>query len=212
MAYTPTVWVNGVAPAIDATNLNHMETQYAQALADIPEDQAAGTPSERTLGTGAVQAAAGDHTHTLLEVSQAFDDEGAADQTGDFFSRSTNITSTYGATGRRRSTFTPASAKAAVVCAGTIHRTNARNGASSATFSDRIVVGGSQRKEITEAVADGDGTGAGSNHSVGSTAFTEIDGASASTNYDWEHKESANDGNITIQDFGNALIVTEVSI
>lgn len=152
------------------------------------------------------------HGHTLQEVAQSKDDEGVADQTGDFGSRQTQITSTYGAIGRRRVTLTPASAKAAVVCAGTIHRRNGRNGAGTITFSDRIVVGGSQRKEITRAVSDGDGTAGGSNHSVGSTAYTEIDGAASSTNYDWEHKESANDSDATIQDFGNALIVTEVSV
>ncbi len=79
MAYVPTVWVNGVAPAIDDTNLNHMETQYTQALADIPEDQAAGTPSERTLGGGAVQAAAGDHSHVLAEDQAAITDTEAHD-------------------------------------------------------------------------------------------------------------------------------------
>lgn len=212
MPYTPTIWVNAGVPAIDATNLNHMETQYTQALADIPEDAAAGTPSKRTLGTGALQSAAGNHDHTLQEIAQSFADEGAADQTGAFASRQTQITNAYGAAGRRRVTLTPASAKAAVVIAGTIHRTNGRSGASSITFSDRIVVGGSQRKEITESVADGDGTAGGSNHSVGSTAWTEIDGAASSTNYDWEHKESANDSSAVIQDFGNALIVTEVSV
>lgn len=36
MPYTPTVWVNGGAPALSKANLDHLETQYDQAVADIP--------------------------------------------------------------------------------------------------------------------------------------------------------------------------------
>ncbi len=65
MAYTPTVWVGSAAPGISAALLNHMETQYQTALDDIPEDPAAGVAGERTLGSGALQAAPGDHGHGL---------------------------------------------------------------------------------------------------------------------------------------------------
>ena len=34
MPYTPTTWNAGVAPGISAANLNNIETQYAQAVAD----------------------------------------------------------------------------------------------------------------------------------------------------------------------------------
>ncbi len=34
MPYSPTTWVNGVAPALEAANLNNLETQHAQAIAD----------------------------------------------------------------------------------------------------------------------------------------------------------------------------------
>lgn len=34
MAYTKTVWVSGLAPGIDAAELNNLETQYESALAD----------------------------------------------------------------------------------------------------------------------------------------------------------------------------------
>jgi len=61
---------NGAPPVLDAANLDTMETQYTEAVAQaailiaaIPEDGAAGVASERTLGVGAVQAAAGDHVH-----------------------------------------------------------------------------------------------------------------------------------------------------
>ncbi|MBA7465012.1 hypothetical protein ES707_00173 [subsurface metagenome] len=42
-------------------------------IAAIPSDDVAATPSLRTLGSGAQQAAAGDHTHTLT-LTQAFYD------------------------------------------------------------------------------------------------------------------------------------------
>ena len=35
MPYTPTVWVNGIAPALSAANLNKLETQYDEAVGDI---------------------------------------------------------------------------------------------------------------------------------------------------------------------------------
>ncbi len=34
MPYSPTTWVNGVPPALEAANLNNLETQHAQAIAD----------------------------------------------------------------------------------------------------------------------------------------------------------------------------------
>ena len=34
MPYTPTTWVEGAAPGISAINLNNLETQYDQAVAD----------------------------------------------------------------------------------------------------------------------------------------------------------------------------------
>ena len=34
MPYTPTAWVEGVAPGISAARLNNLETQYAEAMAD----------------------------------------------------------------------------------------------------------------------------------------------------------------------------------
>ncbi len=71
MAYSKVgPWSNGGAPALSEANLDTMETQYEEAvteaavlIAAIPEDGAAGVASERTLGSGAVQAAAGDHGH-----------------------------------------------------------------------------------------------------------------------------------------------------
>ncbi len=70
MAYTKTDWSSGEAPAIDETNLDHLEEQYTDAVAEtatliaaIPEDAAAGVASQRTLGAGAQQAAAGNHSH-----------------------------------------------------------------------------------------------------------------------------------------------------
>ncbi len=70
MAYTKTDWVSGGAPALNATNLDHLEEQYDDAVAEtatlitaIPEDAAAGIASQRTLGAGAQQAAAGNHSH-----------------------------------------------------------------------------------------------------------------------------------------------------
>ena len=35
MPYTKTTWVNGVAPALSAANLNNLETQYDQSVADM---------------------------------------------------------------------------------------------------------------------------------------------------------------------------------
>ena len=34
MAYSKTTWVNGTTPAINATNLNNLETQYDEAMTD----------------------------------------------------------------------------------------------------------------------------------------------------------------------------------
>ena len=34
MPYAVTVWVNGAPPALSKVNLDHLETQYAQAIAD----------------------------------------------------------------------------------------------------------------------------------------------------------------------------------
>ena len=35
MPYTKTTWVNGIAPALSAANLNNLEIQYEQAVADV---------------------------------------------------------------------------------------------------------------------------------------------------------------------------------
>ncbi len=46
MTYTPTPWVNGTTPAINATNLNKMETGIKEAHDDLPKDLIAGvTPT-----------------------------------------------------------------------------------------------------------------------------------------------------------------------
>ena len=34
MPYTPTAWIEGLPPGISAANLNNLETQYDQAIAD----------------------------------------------------------------------------------------------------------------------------------------------------------------------------------
>lgn len=63
-------WVNDSAPGISATRLAHMETQYEEAAADLAthiDTDTAPTAIHHTLGTGANQAAAGNHNHALDE-------------------------------------------------------------------------------------------------------------------------------------------------
>lgn len=48
------------------------ETELSDAIAAIPSDDVVATPSLRTLGTEAQQAAAGDHTHTLTVTQVLF--------------------------------------------------------------------------------------------------------------------------------------------
>jgi len=47
------------------------ETEADSKIAAIPSDPIAATPGLRTLGAGAQQAAAGNHTHTLVEDTSA---------------------------------------------------------------------------------------------------------------------------------------------
>ncbi len=63
MAYTPTTWVNNVPPTLFHVFLNNAETQYQKVLDDAPVDDITANPSLRTLGTGAQQASAGNHSH-----------------------------------------------------------------------------------------------------------------------------------------------------
>ena len=63
MAYTPTIWVNNVPPTLWKGALNNAETQYQKVLDDAPVDDIAANASLRTLGAGAQQAAAGNHSH-----------------------------------------------------------------------------------------------------------------------------------------------------
>ncbi len=63
MAYTATVWVDTTTPAIAHNNRNHAETQHQKVLDDAPVDQAAGTPSLRTLGDTSIKAKPGNHDH-----------------------------------------------------------------------------------------------------------------------------------------------------
>ncbi len=63
MAYTATVWVNNVPPTLNKEALNNAETQYQKVLDDAPVDDVPANASLRTLGTGAQQAAAGNHSH-----------------------------------------------------------------------------------------------------------------------------------------------------
>ena len=63
MAYTPTAWVNDSVPTVDTEALKNAETQYQKVLDDAPKDDIAAVPSLRTLGPGAQQAAAGNHSH-----------------------------------------------------------------------------------------------------------------------------------------------------
>jgi len=70
MAHAATAWVSGSAPDIDENTMDNLELQYDEAVAEvavliaaIPEDAAVDVASQRTLGAGALQAAAGNHTH-----------------------------------------------------------------------------------------------------------------------------------------------------
>ena len=63
MAYTPTTWVDDVPPTLNVEALNNAETQYQKVLDDAPVDDIPANASLRTLGTGAQQAAAGNHPH-----------------------------------------------------------------------------------------------------------------------------------------------------
>jgi len=50
MPYTKTVWVNGGAPPISAANLNNLETQYDEAVAQIPIfTELTGTYTEKSI-------------------------------------------------------------------------------------------------------------------------------------------------------------------
>jgi len=79
-------FTNGAAPVLSKATLDQMETQYTEAVAQaavliaaIPEDGAAGVASERTLGVGAVQAAAGDHGHGTQYDDQDSDESTVVD-------------------------------------------------------------------------------------------------------------------------------------
>lgn len=68
MGYTKNVpaWVSGATPGITATRLKHLETQYEEAATDLTthtDTDTAPTAIHHTLGAGANQAAAGNHTH-----------------------------------------------------------------------------------------------------------------------------------------------------
>ena len=63
MAYTPTTWVDNVPPTLNVDALNNAETQYQKVLDDAPVDDIPAVPSLRTLGGGAQQSAAGNHSH-----------------------------------------------------------------------------------------------------------------------------------------------------
>ena len=215
MAYTPTVWVNGGAPAIDDTNLNHMETQYTQALADIPEDQAAGTPSERTLGTGALQAAAGDHIHTLQQISEAADHGQDVESQDDIGTASkVAVADTYEDTGVTL-TMTPAGAKNAVVLAyGAVFadQTNTSVEAGPNSYGLRILADAAVKEELINTIQSDDGTAIWYEASRG--AFTLIDGAASSTVFktQWKAHELTGGHNHRIMDKLVYLHVVEVSI
>lgn len=51
MAYIKTAWVNGQPPAVNATNLNNLETQYDEAKAEL-DAHAADTNAQDVGGTG----------------------------------------------------------------------------------------------------------------------------------------------------------------
>lgn len=46
MPYIKTAWVNGQPPAINASNLNKLETQYDEAKADVDAHKAATMPHQ----------------------------------------------------------------------------------------------------------------------------------------------------------------------
>ena len=62
MPYTPTVWTHGVTP-LNETNLNHLETQYAQAVAD-----AVVASVERTTVASAVLRNSNDTQRSTVEL------------------------------------------------------------------------------------------------------------------------------------------------
>src|SRR5690606_3583205 len=90
MPYTPQEWNNDdPTTPLSAARLTHIEEGIADAtdaaeaapawgdLTGIPaaltSPPAAGTPGIRALGTGATQAAAGNHTHTIANVANLQD-------------------------------------------------------------------------------------------------------------------------------------------
>ena len=50
MAYTPTTWIEGGAPGMSATNLNHIETGISDAHTDIVDLAGEGRTTETVKG------------------------------------------------------------------------------------------------------------------------------------------------------------------
>lgn len=69
MPYTPTIWVDGQEPAINADNLNKLEQGVADASQPVSYNDLTNKPTLLQIGTTATTAKAGNYVPTWSEIT-----------------------------------------------------------------------------------------------------------------------------------------------